>query len=138
DGKKNVVIRGAGEDNTILDFSGQISGAEGIKITDSEQITVQDLTVRNTRGDGIKTQLVNGITFRNVKAIWTNGPDKKNGAYGLYPVQCTNVLIDHCTAVAASDAGIYVGQSKFIIVRNSVAYENVAGIEIENSLYADV
>src|SRR5207253_2138601 len=34
--------------------------------------------------------------------------------------------------------GIYVGQSKFIIVKNSKAYQNVAGIEIENSLHADV
>jgi parallel beta-helix repeat protein len=47
-------------------------------------------------------------------------------------------LIDNCTAIGASDAGIYVGQSKNIIVRNCKAYNNVAGIEIENSLYADV
>ena len=40
-------------------------------------------------------------------------------------------------AIGASDAGIY-GQSKNIIVRNSVAQYNVAGIEIENSYYADV
>jgi parallel beta-helix repeat protein len=40
--------------------------------------------------------------------------------------------------VGASDAGIYVGQSKNIIVRNSEAYHNVAGIEIENSIQADV
>ena len=32
----------------------------------------------------------------------------------------------------------YVGQSKNIIVRNCKAYHNVAGIEIENSSYADV
>jgi parallel beta-helix repeat protein len=38
----------------------------------------------------------------------------------------------------ASDAGIYVGQSKNIVVRNSVAEFNVAGIEIENSYNADV
>jgi parallel beta-helix repeat protein len=41
-------------------------------------------------------------------------------------------------AIGASDAGIYVGQSKNIIVRNSTAQYNVAGIEIENSFYADV
>ena len=138
DDKRNVVIRGAGEDKTILDFGGQVSGAEGIKITDSDHITVEELTVRNTKGDGIKAQQVNGIIFRNLKTVWTNGPHKKNGGYGLYPVQCTNVMIDRCTASGASDAGIYVGQSKFIVVKNSKAYENVAGIEIENSLHADV
>ncbi len=38
----------------------------------------------------------------------------------------------------ASDAGIYVGQSRNIIVRDNVAELNVAGIEIENSFNADV
>jgi parallel beta-helix repeat protein len=138
DGKKNVTIQGAGESKTILNFAGQISGAEGIKITSCSDVVVRDLTVQDTKGDGIKTQLVNGISFVNVSAAWTKGSDKNNGGYGLYPVQCTNVLIDHCTAVGASDAGIYVGQSKYIIVKNSKAFENVAGIEIENSWYADV
>lgn len=138
DTKRNIVIRGAGQDRTILSFKGQISGAEGIKITNSFNITLEDLTVQDTKGDAIKTQMVEGITFRNVKAEWTNGANEKNGAYALYPVQCQKVLIENCTAIGASDAGIYVGQSKHIIVRNSKAYENVAGIEIENSLYADV
>ncbi len=29
-----------------------------------------------------------------------------NGAYGQYPVQCSNVLIDSCVAIGASDSGI--------------------------------
>ena len=138
DDKKNVIIRGAGREKTILNFGAQVSGAEGLKITNCSKITIEDLTVQDTKGDGIKTQLVDGITIRNVTTEWTKGPDKKNGGYGLYPVQCTDVLIDGCIARGASDAGIYVGQSKYIIVKNSTAYENVAGIEIENSLYADV
>ena len=56
----------------------------------------------------------------------------------MYPVESKNVLIDSCVAIGASDAGIYVGQSENIIVKNSVAEFNVAGIEIENSYYADV
>ena len=48
------------------------------------------------------------------------------------------MLIDGCIAIGASDAGVYVGQSENIIVRNTEAYFNVAGIEIENSYYADV
>lgn len=138
DGKKNVTIKGAGMDKTILNFKGQISGAEGFKITNGINITLQDITVQDSKGDGVKVQLVDGITFKNVKAEWTGGADKDNGGYGLYPVQCSNVLIDNCVAVGASDAGIYVGQSRHIVVKNSKAYDNVAGIEIENSLYADV
>ena len=38
----------------------------------------------------------------------------------------------------ASDAGIYVGQSRNIVVRRNQVEFNVAGIEIENSTDADV
>ncbi len=138
DGKKNIVIKGKGKDKTILNFNNQISGAEGIKITNSTTITLQDLTVQDTKGDAIKTQHVNGMIFKQVKAEWTRGAHSKNGGYGIYPVQCTNVIIDGCEARGASDAGIYVGQSRHIVVKNCKATENVAGIEIENSLYADV
>jgi len=138
DGLENVTIKGAGMDKTMLNFTGQISGAEGVKVTNAKKIVLEDFSVQNTKGDAIKTQQVEGIVFRRVKAEWTNGPDEKNGAYGLYPVQCSNVLIEYCEARGASDAGIYVGQSNFVIVRNSKAWENVAGIEIENTSYADV
>ncbi len=138
DGKSNVVIRGAGPEKTILSFKGQVTGAEGLKITDGSNITIEDMTIHDAKGDGIKVQQVDGIVFRNVVVGWTGGAKEENGGYGFYPVQCSQVLIENCVAYGASDAGIYVGQSKYIIVRNSEAYENVAGIEIENSLYADV
>jgi parallel beta-helix repeat protein len=48
------------------------------------------------------------------------------------------VLIEKIVVRGSSDAGIYVGQSRNIIVRNSLAEQNVAGIEIENSINADV
>ena len=135
---KNVTIRGAGMEETILSFADQSEGAEGIKVTGGENIVIEDLSVQDAIGDAIKTQNVNGIAFQRIKTEWTGKPKKSNGAYGLYPVQCQHVLIDGCVAVGASDAGIYVGQSSNIIVRNSVAHHNVTGIEIENSEYADV
>jgi parallel beta-helix repeat protein len=138
DGKKKVVIRGKGMDKTVLSFKSQQTGAEGIRITNCEEIVLEDLTVQDAKGDLIKTMHVKGITFRRVKAEWTGKPSPTNGGYALYPVQCENVLIDSCIAIGASDAGIYVGQSKYIEVRNCTAFNNVAGIEIENSLYADV
>jgi parallel beta-helix repeat protein len=138
DGKKNITIKGMGMDKTILSFKDQLAGAEGIKITNCSNIIIEDITVQDSKGDLIKAQGVDGLTLRNVKAEWTGKPSKDNGAYALYPVQCTNVLIDSCVAKGASDAGIYVGQSQHVIVRNSKAYNNVAGIEIENTLNADV
>lgn len=138
EGKEKVVIKGVGMDKTFVSFKEQTTGAEGIKISNCTDITLIDFTVQDAKGDCIKAQKVNGLTFKKIKTEWTGKPSAKNGGYGLYPVQCRNVLIDSCTAIGASDAGIYVGQSQNIIVRNCKAYHNVAGIEIENSSYADV
>ena len=138
DGLSNVTIQGHGIDQSILSFKDQIEGSEGLKIINSKNITLKDFTIEDSKGDLIKVENTSGINFINLKAQWTGKPKKTNGAYGLYPVNCDKVLIDHCIAIGASDAGIYVGQSKMITVRNSEAYHNVAGIEIENSYYADV
>ena len=134
---EGVQIEGEGMSQTILDFSNQLSGAQGLSVT-SNNVTLQDFAIQNAKGDAIKVKGVTNIKFLRVKTEWTNGPSSDNGAYGLYPVESKNVLIDGCVAIGASDAGIYVGQSQNIIVRNSRAEFNVAGIEIENSYFADV
>jgi parallel beta-helix repeat protein len=130
-------VRGAGEARTILSFAKQRRGAEGILVT-ANGVVLRDFAVEDTPGDAIKVRDCDGITFRGVRAEWTRGPHPENGAYGLYPVNCSNVLIERSIARGASDAGIYVGQSRNIIVRDSIAERNVAGIEIENSYNADV
>lgn len=132
-----VTLRGAGMDASVLSFKGQTGGAEGLLVTGDDAV-LKDFAVEDTKGDAIKAKDVNGIAFIRVRAEWTNGPDAGNGAYGLYPVSSTNVLIDGAVVKGASDAGIYVGQSQKIIVRNSRAAFNVAGLEIENCYYADV
>ena len=133
----NLTLQGDGIYKTILSFKNQMSGAQGLSVT-SDGVTLQDFAVEDAKGDAIKVKGVHGVSFIRVRTEWTNGPDELNGAYGLYPVESKNVLIDSCVAIGASDAGIYVGQSENIIVKNSRAEFNVAGIEIENSYYADV
>ena len=133
----NLVLEGEGIDETVLSFKNQLSGAQGLSVT-SDNVILRDFAVENAKGDAIKVKGVDGISFIRVRTEWTGGPSSENGAYGLYPVESKNVLIDSCVAIGASDAGIYVGQSENIIVKNSIAEFNVAGIEIENSYYADV
>ena len=133
----NITLKGEGQKKTVLNFSEQKTGAQGLLVT-SNNITLKDFAVENAKGDAIKSKGSKNIKFLNLRTEWTNGPDTNNGAYGLYPVESKNVLIDGCIAIGASDAGVYVGQSENIIVRNTEAYFNVAGIEIENSYYADV
>jgi parallel beta-helix repeat protein len=133
----DVVVRGAGADKTILSFDGQKGEGEGLLVT-SDRVTLKDFAVENARGNGIKSKGADGISFVGLRVEWTGGPKESNGAYGVYPVSSSDVLIDRVTVRGASDAGIYVGQSKNIVVRNSRAEFNVAGIEIENSYNADV
>ena len=133
----DVIFEGSGIDDTILNFENQMSGAQGLLIT-SDGVTIRDFAVIDAKGDAIKVIGADGIDIIRLRTEWTGGPKETNGAYGFYPVESKDVLIDGCVAIGASDAGIYVGQSQNIIVKNSVAQYNVAGIEIENSYYADV
>jgi len=129
---KGVTVRGAGMEATVLDFSGQKGAGEGLLVT-SDEVTLRDFAVENTKGDGIKSKGADNIVYYRIRVTWTGGAKTTNGAYGIYPVESTGVLIDGCKVSGASDAGIYVGQSKDITVRYSLAEYNVAGIEIENS-----
>lgn len=132
-----VTIRGEGMDKSILSFKGQVQGAEGLLVSASD-FTIEDLAIEDTAGDALKINEGSNIVIRRVRTEWTNGPDEKNGAYGIYPVQTENVLLEESVAIGASDAGIYVGQSRNVVVRNNRAERNVAGIEIENTFFADV
>lgn len=131
-----VTLRGV-KGGTVLDFTNQTVGGNGIHITGNDNV-VENLRIENPKGNGIRATKVDGITFRGVEVEWTWGPKTTNGGYGLYPVESTRVLVEDCFVSGASDTGIYVGQSSQIIVRNNKATKNVAGIEIENSTDADV
>lgn len=132
-----VTIRGAGMEETVLSFKGQVQGAEGLLVSASD-FTIENLALEDTIGDALKVNEGKNIIIRNIRVEWTNGPDTKNGAYGIYPVLTENTLVEGNVAIGASDAGIYVGQSRNVIVRNNRAEYNVAGIEIENTIGADV
>ena len=132
-----VTIRGAGMDKTVLSFKGQLAGAEGLLVSASD-FTIEDLAIEDAKGDALKITEGENIIVRRIRTEWTGGPKTSNGAYGIYPVQTKNVLMEGNVAIAAADAGIYVGQSQNVIVRNNRAEYNVAGIEIENTFDADV
>ncbi|MFZ9503279.1 MAG: parallel beta-helix domain-containing protein [Cyclobacteriaceae bacterium] len=138
DGKKNILIKGAGKDSTILSFRNQKEGAQGILISNSVSITIEDMTLEDAPGDNLKINDTKGITIRRIRSRWNGEPKSTNGAYALYPVLCTRVVIEDCEAIGSSDAGIYVGQSDSVIIRRNKAWNNVAGIESENSRWVDI
>lgn len=132
-----ITLRGKGMDKTVLSFQGQEQGAEGLSIK-GNRVTLEDFAVEDTRGDGVKVTGADGLVIRRVRAEWTRGPDSSNGGYGLYPVQCQNVLIEGSVAIGASDSGIYIGQSRNVIIRGNRVQRNVAGIESENSELVEI
>ena len=159
-----VTIRGCGKDKTVLSFAGSDSG-HGILVREAEGILIQGLSVVDTPDDGIRVENSDGVTMRDVRAIWSREGDpitaqnyetsiivdcpaigevedyitdpENSGKYGLYPTDSRNVLMEDSESVGAWDAGIYIGQSEDVILRNNRAAFNVAGIEIENTNRAD-
>jgi parallel beta-helix repeat protein len=129
---EGVTVRGAGMDKTVLDFTGQQGAGEGLLVT-SDNVTLRGFAIENPKGDGIKSKGADMIVYDGIRVEWTGGPKASNGAYGIYPVESTGVLVVRSKVVGASDAGIYVGQSRDITVRGNLVEYNVAGIEIENS-----
>jgi parallel beta-helix repeat protein len=127
-----VTVRGQGMDKTILDFTAQAGSGEGLLVT-SDNVTLRDFAVENPKGDGIKSKGADGIVYSGIRVEWTGGPKTTNGAYGIYPVESVGVLVTNSKVTGASDAGIYVGQSRDITVSENIVTYNVAGIEIENS-----
>lgn len=134
----NITLKGAGKGKTILNFKDQIEGAEGMLIKNVSGITLEGFSVVDSKGDAIKVQGSENVIMRDLEATWTGGMLSTNGAYGLYPVSSTNVLVEDCEASYAMDAGIYVGQSTNVVVRNNYVHHNVAGLEIENTIVGEV
>lgn len=134
---KHIKIAGAGPDKTTLDFKSQTQGGEGIRVTDVSDFKIENMTIKDSKGDLLKINNGKTVEIRGLHAIWSQA-DSTSGGYGIYPVLCSDVLIEDCYAEGASDAGIYVGQTQGAIVRSSKAFKNVAGCEIENSTNAEV
>ena len=130
---------------TLWDFRNQRASARnGLLVTGSD-FTIEHISIANTPGDGVRVEGAEGVTFRQLRVSWDPDalrPDDagigRSGAYAVYPVTSNKVLIEGCEVNGARDAGLYVGQSRNIIVRNNIVWGNVAGIEIENSTDAEV
>jgi parallel beta-helix repeat protein len=141
--KRGITIKGAGKDRTVLNFD-ESGSSEGINVASSDGIVIEGLTVEDTPGNAVRIFRSNYVTLRDVRTLWNDADpaaagyqtSPNNGAYGLYPVECRYVLIEDSESRGASDAGIYVGQTSDVIVRNTLAEYNVAGFEFENTFRA--
>lgn len=127
----DITLRGlpneAGE-YPILDGQGVLS--EGV-IASGNNFTVGFLQTINYTDNGVLVEGANGVHFHDIYA-------ENVGTYGVYPVKSSNVLIERVEVTGVDDAGIYAGQCENVIIRDSVAYGNVIGIELENSYNGEI
>lgn len=131
-----VTLRGKGMNATVLSFAGQKSGSQGVLVK-ANDFTMEDIGIEDTAGDALTIQGGTNIIVRRVRTEWTRGPNPENGPYGIYPVECKNLLVEDSVARGAADAGIYVGQSQNVVIRRNRSELNVDGFEIENSENVD-
>ena len=88
--------------------------------------SVEWFKITKYKGNAIMGQSGNNFSIRNNWVIDT-------GLYGIFPEFGHNGLIENNILSGIEDAAIYVGMSDYIDVRNNQVFDNVAGIEVENS-----
>lgn len=166
-GIDGVTIRGCGKDETVLSFADSPTGngilaenvegvliqgltvvdtpADGIRVENGDNVTMRDVRAiwsgLNKEIDAsnwqtaIKVQCPTYGYNPGHPAAYVTNPG--SGKYGLYPTDSRDVLMEDSESIGAWDAGIYIGQSEDVILRNNRSAFNVAGIEIENTNRAD-
>ena len=126
--KSNITIMGDAKDGDLPVLNGKnILPDAGVGT--GSNIEINSFIIKDYTANGLMLNRSSSITFRNIHC-------ENTGLYGLYPVECVDILVEDCSVTGISDAGIYIGQSKDIVVRNNITYGNVTGIEIENSVNA--
>ncbi|MEW5738972.1 MAG: parallel beta-helix domain-containing protein [Myxococcota bacterium] len=145
--QKGITLVGAGKGlkgeltgtatSTVFVFTNAAANTNGVDHVGS-WFAIRDLALINAKKDALRIESSTNVRIQKLRTEWAVENATTNGAYGIYPVKSTNVLVEDCEAYNAADAGIYVGQTTYAIVRRNVAKQNVAGIEIENTRFADV
>ena len=135
----SLTIKGAGIDQTYFDFSNSTSTTgEGIAAVDCSNLLFCGFTVQNTNGgNGITARNITGLRFDGVGIVWPE-TSSDNGAYGIYPVESDDVIVENCYTQGGVDAGIYSGQNQRVIMRNNVMTLNVFGMEAENNIDVEI
>ncbi len=112
------VLEGEKTRNDAILYSGNNTRIENLKIT-------------HYKGNGIMGQAGNNFVIRHNWVVDT-------GVYGIFPEFGQNGLIEYNVLSGIEDAAIYVGMCDNVHVAHNEVYENVAGIEIENTRHAIV
>ena len=128
--KDDIVLSGVIVDDVWPVMEGE-SVLNDAVLYSGNDITVENLQIQHYKGNAIMGQAGNNFLIRGNNIIDT-------GVYGIFPEFGTNGLITHNVLSGIEDAAIYVGMCDNIHVTNNEVFDNVAGIEIENSRHSIV
>jgi parallel beta-helix repeat protein len=128
--KDDIVLSGVIVDDAWPVMEGE-SVLNDAVLYSGNDITVENLQIQHYKGNAIMGQAGNNFLIRGNNIIDT-------GVYGIFPEFGTNGLITHNVLSGIEDAAIYVGMCDNIHVTNNEVFDNVAGIEIENSRHSIV
>ena len=125
-----ITIQGIEIDGKKPVLDGKQVLADGL-VGSGSNLEIRNFNVVNYTANGLMINGALNVTFADIYC-------ENTGLYGIYPVECVGVKVEKCEVTRVRDAGIYVGQSKDIVVKDCIVYGNVTGIEIENSVGAVV
>ncbi|NWG06702.1 MAG: right-handed parallel beta-helix repeat-containing protein [Chloroflexi bacterium] len=87
----------------------------------------------------VKNYTSNGVLVEGSTGVYLHDMYIENtGVYGVYPVRCTDVLIERIEATLMNDAAVYAGKSENVVIRETETYGNVIGVELENTVNGEV
>jgi parallel beta-helix repeat protein len=90
-------------------------------------VTVESITIRGFRNNGIFTRHVDGFVFDDLESI-------DNHNYGIFPVLSRNGVITNSFSTGSDlDSALWVETSEHVLVQGNVVEKSTNGIEVSNS-----
>ncbi|MCB0844766.1 MAG: right-handed parallel beta-helix repeat-containing protein [Bacteroidetes bacterium] len=136
--QSRITLMGQGKDQTILSFAHQEEGMEALRVFNSRDIRLEGFSIEDPNGDAIIVQNVQGIMLKDIRAGWTKNLTNPEHSHGVFIDKSNRILIDSCEAYAAINAGVYIRQSRDLIIQGSFFHQNSVGISIINSSNSEI
>ena len=111
-------------------IDGEGTRADGV-IASGNHFEMANFAVKNYTSNGVLVEGATGVYLHDMYI-------ENTGVYGVYPVRCTGVVIERIEATKMNDAAIYAGKSQDVIIRDTLTYGNVIGVELENTVNGEV
>lgn len=123
--KPKIKLQGVIKDGKWPILNGENTKNDGV-IASGSGFHIENFHIHHYKGNGVMTQAADDVVIRHLIVADT-------GIYGIYPTRGNNVLVEDTVSWGIADAAIYIGMCNYVDVRRNEVFQNVAGIEIENS-----